>query len=182
MTCIVGIVDDGKVYMGCDSAGVAGSHITKRKDSKVFENNGFLIGYTSSFRMGQLLRFNFIPPEYRENKKDLYEYMCTDFIDSVRSCFKSGGYAKKSNEVESAGVFLVGYKGRLFEIESDYQVGESLKSYTSVGCGEFYAKGCLYSIIDNKEISVVDKIKKALSCAEEFSTGVCSPFKVIQEL
>ena len=67
--------------------------ITIRKDPKVFKVGNFLIGYTSSFRMGQILRFNFNPLKYvPEIHNDEYEYMCTDFIDEVRVCFREGGY------------------------------------------------------------------------------------------
>ena len=44
---------------------------TVEKDEKVFQNGDFLISFTSSFRMGQLLRYAFEPPEYRADKKDL---------------------------------------------------------------------------------------------------------------
>lgn len=180
MTCIVGIIENGKVYMGADSAGVAGLDITRRKDAKVFHNGEFLIGYTSSFRMGQLLRFKFKPPEYRPDKKDLYEYMCTDFVEAVRKCFKDGGYARKNNEEESAGCFLVGAYGRLFQLESDYQIGESINNYDSIGCGANYAKGALF-VIDRENYEPEDKIKRALLAASEHSAGVCGPFEIIKE-
>lgn len=52
MTCIVGIVDNGKVYMGADSLGVGGLSKRVRKDPKLFRVGEFVFGYTSSFRMG----------------------------------------------------------------------------------------------------------------------------------
>ncbi len=91
MTCIVGFTKNNKVYIGGDSAGVSGLNISIRKDPKVFKRGKFLIGYTSSFRMGQLLRFNLNVRDQDESQSD-YEYMCTDFIDSVRKCLKDGGY------------------------------------------------------------------------------------------
>ena len=36
MTCIVGLIDEGKVYIGGDSAGAADDLITVRADEKVF--------------------------------------------------------------------------------------------------------------------------------------------------
>jgi len=36
---------------------------------------------------------------------------------------------------EAGGTFLVGYRGRLFRVDSDYQVGESVNNYCAVGCG-----------------------------------------------
>ena len=62
MTCIVGLEHKGKVYIGGDSAGVAGYSLSVRADQKVFINGNFIFGFTSSFRMGQILRFGFNPP------------------------------------------------------------------------------------------------------------------------
>lgn len=134
MTCIIGLAEKKTVFMSADSAGVAGLDIVTRKDPKVFLNGEFLIGYTTSFRMGQILRYSFNPPKPREGINS-YEYMCTEFIDALISSLKDKGFAKVDNNRISGGTFLVGYRGSLFEIDSDFQVGEVLKNYVSVGCG-----------------------------------------------
>ena len=59
MTCIVGLVDNGKIYMGGDSAGVSNLDIRIRADQKVFKTGEFIMGFTSSFRMGDLLKYDF---------------------------------------------------------------------------------------------------------------------------
>jgi len=58
MTCIVGIAQEGKVWIGADSAAVSGQDIRATALRKVFRRGQFLIGYTSSFRMGQLPQFH----------------------------------------------------------------------------------------------------------------------------
>jgi ATP-dependent protease HslVU (ClpYQ) peptidase subunit len=178
MTCIIGLIENGTVWMGGDSAGVSGLNITVRKDAKVFKNGDFLIGYTSSFRMGQLLRFKFNPPTYyaEQYNNDPYKYMCTDFIESIRKCLKDGGYSVINNNEESGGSFLVGFQERLFEIYDDFQVGESIDDYNSIGCGEQYAKGVLYSLYQKDKTTPQEKIKTALQAAEYFSSGVRRPF------
>lgn len=173
MTCIVGIVENDVVYMGADSAGSDGNIKFQRKDSKLFKNGDFLIGFTSSYRMGQLLRFKFKPPEFRPDEKDIYEYMVSDFVDAVRKCLKNGGFAEKDNGVERGGTFLVGFKGRLFRIEGDYQVGENFYNYNACGCGEDCAFGSLYS---TENMEPQKRLEIALNAAQEFSTGVASPF------
>lgn len=175
MTCIAGLVDKGVVYIGGDSAGVSGYSITSRADKKVFRNGDFLFGFTSSFRMGQLLAHSFTPPK-RHQDTDVYAYMVTSFIDAVRSCLKDGGYAEKRNDAEHGGTFLVGYEGRLFRIESDYQVGEPLDGYDAVGCGEDIALGSMYSTVGGKP---KDRITSALKAAEHFSAGVRAPFNLL---
>lgn len=175
MTCIVGLVHKGTVYMGGDSAGVGGYSLTVRKDTKVFHNASFLMGFTSSFRMGQLLRYAFSPPDY-DSSVSLEKFMATTFIDAVRACLKEGGFASKSSEVEAGGYFLVGFQGRLFYIESDYQVGEALDGYDAVGCGSDVALGALYAT--SARVTPRKRILLALQAAERHNAGVRAPFTV----
>lgn len=174
MTCIVGLVENSKVYIGGDSAGVAGWSLSVRKDLKVFKNGPFLIGFTSSFRMGQLLQYVFTPPK-RHPDRDVTAFMVVDFIDGVRSCFKSGGFAELKDSAEKAGQFLVGYEGRLFNIDSDYQVGELVDGYAAAGCGEDIALGALFA---SRHLQPTERLQVALEAAERFSAGVRGPFHI----
>ncbi len=174
MTCIVGLVEGKKVYIGGDSAGVGGYSLTVRADAKVFTNGAFLFGFTSSFRMGQLLRYAFTPPKHDSDLGD-YQYLATVFVKAVRDCLKEGGFAKKENETERGGTFLLGYRGHLYKIEDDYQVGESTDGYDACGCGQDVALGAMFAT----EGQAADKrIKTALRAAERFSAGVRGPFVV----
>lgn len=176
MTCIVGLVDKGTVYIGADSLGVGSSYeCIVRADRKVFRNGDFIMGFTTSFRMGQLLTFKLKPPK-RHADIDPYEYMVTDFVDAVRDCLKSGGYATKDKEAEVGGTFLVGYAGRLFKVEGDYQVGEAFNGMMACGCGADFALGSLFSSTDVN--SAETRVRNALSAAEQFSAGVRAPFFV----
>lgn len=172
MTCIVGLVHDGKVYMGGDSAGVGGLDLTIRADKKVFRNGDFLMGFTTSFRMGQLLQYSFRPPQ-RYPDRDVMAFMVTDFIEAVRNCLRAGGFASKREEAEQGGTFLVGYQGRLFKIDSDYQVGEAAAGYDSCGCGESFAIGAFYA---SQGVAPDERILLALRAAEANSAGVAAPF------
>lgn len=83
MTCIAGIAQDGKVYICGDSAGSAGHDLAVRADRKVFVNGEFVMGFTTSFRMGQLIQYAFTPPK-RHPDKDVMAYMVTEFVDALR--------------------------------------------------------------------------------------------------
>lgn len=174
MTCIVGVVDKGSVYIGGDSAGVAGWDLVIRRDAKVFRNGPFLFGFTSSFRMGQLLRYAFTPPEHPADM-DVDRYLSTAFVDAVRECLKAGGYAKKDNEKEEGGVFLLGYRGRLLHIGSDYQVGEAFDGYDACGCGDSVARGALFA---GARLRPEMRLRTALLAAERWNNGVRGPFIV----
>jgi hypothetical protein len=175
MTCIVGVAHEGKVYIGGDSAGSNGWSMVDRSDPKVFVNGPFVFGFTTSFRMGQLLRYSLTPPKHHPDT-DVMAFMVNDFISAVRACLKDGGFASKQNETERGGEFLVGYAGRLFKIEGDYQVGESADGYDSCGCGESYALGSLYA---TKGAPVVERIETALRAAEAHSSGVRAPYRIL---
>lgn len=172
MTCIVGIVDGSKVLIGGDSAGVGGLDIQNRKDVKVFTNGDFVMGCTSSFRMIQLLQYKLSPPK-RHPETDVMRFMVTDFVESVRTLFREGGFTTKDKDVESGGTFLVGHAGRLFCIANDFQVGERADGFDACGCGESYALGTL-ACTDGQPAK--DRITKALETAAHFSAGVRGPF------
>ena len=177
MTCIVGLVHGDRVIIGGDSAGgTAGWGIQDRFDPKVGVVGEFVFGFTDSFRMGQVLLYRFKPPPI---EGELMTYMVGPFIDEVRRTFRAAGYAERQNERESGGTFLVGVRGRLFRIASDYQVGESMDGYDAVGCGADIALGSMYSsglVIDSAPRA---RVLEALSAAEHFSGGVRRPFKVV---
>ena len=177
MTCIVGLVHGDRVIIGGDSAGVTqGWGIQARNDSKVGNVGEFVIGFTDSFRMGQVLLYRFKPPLI---EGELMAYMVGPFIDELRRTLRSAGYAERINDRETGGTFLVGVRGRLFRISSDYQVGESRDAYDSVGCGADIALGSMYSsglVIDNAPKA---RVMEALAAAQHFSGGVRQPFNVV---
>lgn len=177
MTCIVGVVDGDDVVLGGDSAGVAGHHLMIGTAPKVFRNGLFVMGYTTSFRMGQLLQYAFTPPD-QEIETTVMEYMVTGFIPALRTCLSDGGFAKKDNNVESGGTFLVGYRGRLFEIQDDFQVQEALCGYSVCGCGRDVALGSLHSTraYSSADMPVRERIFMALEAAQEFGSYVRGPF------
>lgn len=160
MTCIVGIKTPHGILLAADSAGADSVTWAVRRDAKLFTvqtldmRDTFLIGYTTSFRMGQILRYSFQPP-FRSSTVDAFQYLATDWVDAVRDCFKGKGFTRKESEGEEAGgEFLVGFAGRLFTVESDYQIAENADNYAAVGSGRQVAYGALHAttqIADAKE-------------------------------
>lgn len=184
MTAIVGLVHDGAVHIGGDSAGVAGYSLTVRADSKVFTNGPYVMGFTTSFRMGQLLRYALkgaeLNPSRRRPLGDLEAFMATTFVDAVRDTLKAGGWATKDSEREEGGTFLVGVRGRLFRIGDDFQVGETVDGYAAVGCGHELALGALYATARSR-MAPQRRLRLALEAAERFSAGVRGPFAIVSQ-
>ena len=174
MTCIVGFVEGQTVWMGGDSAGISGWTLTVRADRKVFRNGPMLMGFTTSFRMGQLLRYALKVPHH-EPAVDVECYMATTFVNAVRECLKAHGWAEKEKDQEHGGTFLVGYRGQLFKVESDYQVGSAVDGVQVCGCGEDLARGALFA---TAHLQGRDRLLMALRAAEHGSAGVRGPFHV----
>lgn len=175
MTCIVGLVEGDTVWMGGDSAGVAGDYrLTVRADQKVFRKGPMLFGFTTSFRMGQILRYSLAIPEH-DSEISIEQFMATAFVDAVRSCLRESGWASKTNERENGGTFLVAFKGRLFTVFDDYQVAIAADGYDAIGCGDLIARGALFAS-DGR--SGRDRVEIALMAAERMSAGVRGPFVV----
>lgn len=180
MTCIIGFVcrETNKVYIGGDSAGIAGHSVCIRADHKVFHNGPFLVGFTSSYRMGQLLRYTFAPPHQSECQSDM-EYMVNTFVPAIKACFKEGGFQKNNDGQDKGGFFLVGYRGNLYEIENDYQVGICVDDIICIGSGAEMAIGAMYGLSKVSDpLPPKDRITKALEIVTYLNTDVRPPFVV----
>lgn len=175
MTCIVGLETKDGVLIGGDSAAANGWDIYTTRLPKVFRLGNFIVGYTTSFRMGQLLQYRLKIEPKAEGQTDI-EYMATTFIDTVRVCLKEGGFTKVENEQEEGGQFLIGYNGRLYEVPPDFQVNSSDNGYHAIGCGANYALGSLWTSKnwENPDARVIH----ALEAAGHFSNGVRPPYYV----
>lgn len=179
MTCIVGVVDNGTIYMGGDSAAVASDIVILRKDPKVFENGGVLIGFSESFRMGQILQHIFTVPELPKviNDDTLYKYMCTSFIDALVDCFSKKRFLQEDSRRIRGGTFLVGVKGALFLIYSDFQIEMHHRPFNACGSGRKYALGALYAL-SNYRIDPETKVNIALDAASDCSLYVRRPYTI----
>ena len=177
MTCIVAVKEKGKVHMGCDSIGSDGWRKHGRVQPKLFHNGPLLIGFTDSFRMGQLLELELSPPKLLPDE-DLYRWMVKEFVPKLRDLFKAGGYATKHDDRERGGTFIVALRGRIFEMYGDYQVAETDRGYSAVGSGEPFAMGSLFS---TRSRPAKDRLRLALEAAHEMCATVAPPFHFLSE-
>lgn len=181
MTAIVGLAAaGGRVLIGADSAASDGQSVILRDDPKVFCAGSFVIGFTTSFRMGQILQHAMQPPEPKPGDS-LYRFMVVEFVNVVRAALKEGGFAHVENGVERGGAFLVGVRGRLFQVQDDFQVCEASARFDACGSGEQIALG---SLATSAELSVDphERVKLALHAAAQFSAFVRPPFHIMEAM
>ena len=183
MTCIVAIAQNGTVYMGADHAASdeKSGWILARKDPKVFKVGQYGIAFTDSFRMGQILQYNWSPPKYTPTKTNsgLDKFMRTKFVDSVKDAFRAHGYGSQvSGQEDEGGIFLIGVEGRIFTMDEDFHIAENICNYMAEGSGAFLALGALHATKNQKNPRM--RMKLALEAAAEFSMSVKPPFTYIQ--
>lgn len=179
MTCIVGVKRGSTVAVGADSLGSTAHYCMERAEPKVFRKRGFVMAYTTSFRMGNILQHVFKPPKYKGG--DAHKFMVKKFIPSLRKCLKEEGYMKIINAEENAGTFIVAFRHFLFIVESDLQVGQPADDYIAHGSGIEVAMGSLdTSSKINKQISAVEMCSLALEAACKHVPTVGGTIKVLK--
>lgn len=181
MTCIVGIKVGKNIYIGGDSIGVGGYNYSIRKDSKVFKKDNMIFGYTSSFRMGNLIQYKLQVPEHPIEMSSM-EYLCTLFMDSLMECFEDASFTEVKDNVSSGGQFLLGYRDELYTIYADFQVEILYDKYTACGSGQEYALGALSAMesLGSETLKPSERIVRAITAAEKHCTTVKGPVNIVE--
>lgn len=164
MTCIVGIENQGKVYIGGDVQGSSANHKIIHTQPKVFSRNGVIFGYTSSYRFGQLIEHEVKDP-FSPPKNDVYRWLVTCLIPSIKMTLESNGYTE-------GGTCLIGVHDELWRMENDFSVLRSVRGYDSVGSGNEYALGALHSASKLHKGMPRAQIENAVSIANSFCPTV----------
>lgn len=177
MTCIVAISDGKKVYMGGDSAAVEveTSLVSSRVEPKVFIRGDYIIGYSGSFRFGKVVEYSCSLP--RPDYKDIHKFMNTEFVNAIRESTEENKL-ENSEEKDSAEL-LIGLHGHIFELNSDWHVGEDSNNFNSIGSGSSFALGSLYSTKRIKDSR--SRVKLALDASAAFSPYVRPPFTILEK-
>ncbi len=176
MTCVIGLIDKGVVYLAADSAIGTAWEIHRFAQPKVFRLGEMLIGVSGYPRVTQIIRYAAEIAPQAEGQDDM-TYMVNVFCEAVRKALKDRGAVEIENEVERIhdSIMLVGYRGHLYEIDMNFQVVEYQEPYAAIGSGEAYALGVLYAL---KHLDPKDRIMAALYTAAHFTPTVCGPFVV----
>jgi hypothetical protein len=192
MTCIVAVTDHRTVVLGADSAAVGEHDVHVRATPKLFRTGPYAIGYTRSWRMGQILRHLTQLPEPPDSDDGdaLEHFMVAAFIPAVRQSFSEQGFAKIARVARSAdyteegqevsGVFLVALGGHVFEVREDHQVVRPVTPFAAVGGGAIAALGALHALHAHTDLALQAKAAAALTAAETYTQSVRSPFHFLE--
>lgn len=169
MTCIVGLEFEGKVILAGDIQGTGWNNKVIHTQPKVFNKNGVLFGYTTSYRFGQILEHGLKDPVVPDDPNEVYRWLITVLIPDIAATLKAANF-------EGGGECLIGVKGQLWWVQGDFSVLRSTLGYTTVGSGTEYALGSLYTSLALTKPGTVESASKlvceAIRCAGTFCPSV----------
>ena len=185
MTVIVAVVsDDGEIIFGADSAATdSAGTLSLRGDAKVFQRDGYTIGFCGSYRIGQLVKHDMHFPliDHEMTPLQAERFMVREFVPRLRKILSKGGSMNTTgvDKLEDSSTFLVGFDGYLFVIADDLQVEISQDDYASIGSGAQIALGSLHADKTSGHLSAYDAVQNALWAAERYCSNVRGPFLII---
>lgn len=173
MTCIVGVENNGSVFLGGDIQGTGFNSIIHHTQPKVFHKGEIVFGYTTSYRFGQLIEHHLNDPYVPDDKSGIYNWLVRDIIPEVRKVLKD-------HEWNSGGNALIGIRDELWELQPDFSILRSVAGCNAVGSGEEYARGALYSMMQMREpVYPKRMIQIAIEAAAEHSPTVGKEASII---
>jgi ATP-dependent protease HslVU (ClpYQ) peptidase subunit len=161
MTCIAGIMKEGKVYLAGERGASEGNYIVPIDKPKIWKSGPYIFGFAGTFD-GQLIQYNFVPPTPEGNAD---KFMHGKFLKSI------GG---KESELS----LLIGLKGKLYEHDAaDLTLVSYERDFIAIGSGADYAMGSLYSTQSHKDPK--RRLTLALNAAVTYSTSCIGPIDIL---
>jgi len=176
LTCIVGVIEDGEVWLGADGRSTAGDSVTSCINRKMARVGPLLIGVSGMPRVQQIIAHDFKCPEYSGG--DVMAYLCREVVPAIRERLtaRDAIFEDKDDGCQNFGShFLIACQGQLFMMDGNSAVYESQRSIECIGSGADVAFGYL---LGNTRDEPEQRIKGALRAASEVLNSCGPPFYV----
>lgn len=182
MTCIVGVINKGTVWLGGDSAATDG-HLNQTiiKDPKVFVRGELGFGLCGSPKvMDALAHCIEYPTQTGDNDR---AFLISELIPAIReglTKLDAAGVDKSplggGSDIVFEGEVLLAYRGELYKLQSNFQLINGSEGHAAIGSGGALALGSLEATKKTRDP------KKRVLTALEASTknaGCKPPFVVV---
>lgn len=144
MTTIVAIQYADGVVMGSDSLVTADRKYNHPKMAKITTSGPYLIAGSGEVAACDIVQHIWEPPiPTVADKKDLYHFMISVIIPSMKKCFKENEYKWDAEDDETKFAFLIAIEGEVFEIADDLSVCLDAAGFYGIGSGSSIALGAL---------------------------------------
>jgi ATP-dependent protease HslVU (ClpYQ) peptidase subunit len=172
MTCIAGIADGERVWMGGDSAVTFDDGLQIACDSKLWRAGKFLLGGAGAPSFVGAVRYEMMTPKRRGD--DPARFVGRDLVAAMREALAACGFTRSGDDgCYGDGEMLVGYRGALYHVGSDLGIHAIPCGYAAIGSATAVALGALHALRDRPP---VERLRAALEAAEAHSAKVRAPF------
>lgn len=154
MTTLIGIeYDDSCVLVAdsrtTDSVGYIYSHASVKKIS---ERSGYLIAGSGEVLPCDVAQHIWEPPvPNKADKKDLFHFMVSKAMPSLRKCLSANGFNFDEPRTEQRFQFLIAVCGEIFDIDDELAVSKNTSGVYAAGSGAPFAIGAMHAGADAYE-------------------------------
>lgn len=181
MTCIVGLIDSGKIVIGADTRVTMGGHICNAICNKLIEKKpDVIMGICGYVRFADIIRSKFEMPPRVEGRTDI-EYLQVDFVNALRTCLEEVKMAPIRDGVSTMpeSAMLMVYRNKIFSVSEDYSIIEYL-GFGADGSGADYALGSLETTRE-LDMTPKERVETALDVACKFNAYCAPPYNIIEK-
>jgi len=175
MTTIVAIQYEDRVVMGADSLTTGDRKYSHPTIAKISKRNNYLIGGSGLAEACDIAQHIWNPPRpTAEDRRDLYHFMISKVIPSLKKCFRDNQYdwQKTEGEKDPNFAFLIAVGGQVFDISDDFSVMLDESGVYGVGHGSSVAIGAIHA---------GSNIEQALEIAAKVDPYTASPFIIFEQ-
>ena len=154
MTTIIGIELEDSCYLVADSQTTDDNgFIYNHPDvKKLAERGAFLIGGSGEVLPCDVAQHIWDPPKPTlKDKQDVYHFMITKAMPSLRKCLSENGYNFDETKTEARFQFIIAVCGEVFDIDHELSVSKNQSGIYAAGSGAAYALGALHAGADAYE-------------------------------
>lgn len=194
MTCILACVDhNSNIHIGGDSISLSGWSKQKIDGYKVFRAGEMIFGFAGSPRLAQIIRWYIgwepgqevfqgqQPDQPLRNMGGFMmsneEFLVTRFIPAAQSALETAEYDWSDEDARNS-AFILGFRSHLYVVTYPWVLNPVGDETVGLGSASEYAVGAL-TAMTGSEMSIQDKMMRALEIAGRFSAAACPPYYVL---
>jgi ATP-dependent protease HslVU (ClpYQ) peptidase subunit len=149
MTTIIGIEYGDKSLFVADSRVTddSGRIYAHKVMKKIATRGSLLIAGAGEVVPCDIAQNIWVPPQFTaKDKKDVYRFMITKVMPSLRKCLMDNGYNFDEDKKDGSRFqFLISVGGEIFDIDEDLSVMKNEDNIYAIGSGGQFALGALYA-------------------------------------
>ena len=172
MTTIIGLQYENDCVIVADSQTTddSGKIFSHPDVKKIAERGHFLIAGSGEVLPCDVAQHIWEPPiPTKQDKADLYHFMISKVMPSLRKCLSSNGFNFDEPKTEQRFQFLIAVCGEIFDIDDDLSVSRSADGIYATGSGAAYAIGAIYAGADAYEAMEIASKVSAFTAAPYYS-------------